>query len=231
MRDVNPRSRERLDISLDGRQIASVAVAAIVLLGVVFVLGLNVGKQLARAEVRPPSSGDALAALDQAPANTGAPVRNEALTYHDRLVKERPAAGPAEPARPQAESAPAASPPPAQPPPPATEQAPAAEPPPQTAPAPASADPAPTTAQPPPERAAPAGDWCVQLGAANDRAESERLAAKFERFAPRIETAVVQGKTWHRVRVGAFASRAAAEKYLKDLSRETGAKGYVTTAR
>jgi DedD protein len=226
MRDVNPRSRERLDISLDGRQIASVVVAAIVLVGVVFVLGLSVGKQLARSEVRPPSSGDALAALDQAPANAGAPVRNEALTYHDRLVKERPAAGPAEPARPQAEGSPAVSPPPAQTPLPAAEQPPAAEPPPQPAPA----DPAPTTAQLP-ERAAPVGDWCVQLGAANDRAESERLAAKFERFAPRIETAVVQGKTWHRVRVGAFATRAAAEKYLKDLSRETGAKGYVTTAR
>jgi len=68
----------------------------------------------------------------------------------------------------------------------------------------------------------------VQVGASNDRSESERIAAKFERFAPRIETALVQGKTWYRVRVGAFATKSAAEKYLKDLSRETGAKGYVT---
>jgi cell division protein FtsN len=75
----------------------------------------------------------------------------------------------------------------------------------------------------------PEGEWCVQLGAANDRGESEKLAAKFERFEPRIEVAEVQGKTWYRVRVGAFATKGAAEKYLKDLARETGAKGFVTT--
>jgi cell division protein FtsN len=227
MRDVNPRSRERFDLSLDGRQIASVVVGAIVVLAVVFVLGLNVGKQLARSEVRPPSSGgDALAALDQAPPSPG--VRDEALTYHDRLVKERPAAAPAAPAvqdatppaPPIAAATAAATPPP----PPASE--PAADP----AARAASDEPRPAPPAAPEERPAtePAGDWCVQLGAANDRVESERIAARFERFAPRIETAVIQGKTWYRVRVGAFATKVAAEKYLKDLSRETGAKGYVT---
>ena len=38
-------------------------------------------------------------------------------------------------------------------------------------------------------------------------------------------------KSGFRVRVGAFASKGAAEKYLKDLARETGAKGFVTNAR
>jgi cell division protein FtsN len=69
----------------------------------------------------------------------------------------------------------------------------------------------------------------VQVGAANDRDEAVRIAAKFERFTPRIVTAVVQGKTWHRVRVGDFETKAEAEKFLKDLSRETGAKGFVTS--
>jgi cell division protein FtsN len=69
----------------------------------------------------------------------------------------------------------------------------------------------------------------VQVGAASDREESERIAGRFQRFNPRIETALVQGKTWYRVRVGAFETKGAAEKYLKDLTRETGAKGFVTS--
>ncbi|MGB8932486.1 MAG: SPOR domain-containing protein, partial [Anaeromyxobacteraceae bacterium] len=93
MRDVNPRSREeRFDLSLDGRQIASVVVGAIVVLAVVFVLGLNVGKQLARGEERPASGADALAALDQNRVAPSPAVRDESLTYHDRLLKERPTA-------------------------------------------------------------------------------------------------------------------------------------------
>src|SRR5512133_2384457 len=108
MRDVNPRSRERFDLSLDGRQIASVVVGAIVVLAVVFVLGLTVGKQLARSECGHEAGGDALAALDQAPAAAAPAVRDEALTYHDRLVKERPSAAPPEPARVPAPAPPAA---------------------------------------------------------------------------------------------------------------------------
>jgi cell division protein FtsN len=226
MRDVNPRSRERFELSLDGRQIASVIVGTIVVLAVVFVLGLNVGKQLARSEAKPTAGGgDALAALDQAPVSPPPAVRDESLTYHDRLVSERPAAGPAQPAapRPEPAPAPAAEREPAPEPPPAADPAPPAEPPPSRAAEPAP-DPEPAAARPVPE-----GEWCVQLGAAADRAESERLAARFERFSPRIEIAEVQGKTWYRVRVGAFATKGAAEKYLKDLARETGAKGFVTT--
>lgn len=217
MRDVNPRSsRESFDLSLDGRQIASVVVGALVVLAVVFVLGISVGKQLARREEQVASGGDALAALDQPQVATGPAVRDESLTYHDRLVKERPtAAAPAEPTSP-----PAAAP---------TDPAAAPQPAPEPAP------PAPAPQPPPDEPPAPAaeqhqsGDWSVQVGAANDREESERIASKFQRFKPRIVTAVVQGKTWHRVRVGAFGTKAEAEKFLKDLSRETGAKGFVTS--
>src|SRR5512133_227074 len=105
MRDVNPRSRERFDLSLDGRQIASVVVGA-----VVFVLGLNVGKQLARSEERPATGGDALAALDQTQVAPAPAVRDESLTYHDRLLKERPTAAQAEPVAPAAPAAAPATP-------------------------------------------------------------------------------------------------------------------------
>ncbi|HEY6006540.1 MAG TPA: SPOR domain-containing protein, partial [Anaeromyxobacter sp.] len=89
MRDPNPRlrpSRERFELSLDGRQVASIVAGALVLLAVVFVLGLKVGEQIAlrRAEREP---GGDLDALDRAPAPP-APVKDEALTFHDRLTKD-----------------------------------------------------------------------------------------------------------------------------------------------
>ncbi|MGB8932321.1 MAG: SPOR domain-containing protein, partial [Anaeromyxobacteraceae bacterium] len=87
----------------------------------------------------------------------------------------------------------------------------------------------PPPAAAPAEPAEPVGEWCVQVGAASDRGESERIAAKFTRFGPRIVSAVVQGKTWYRVRLGDFQTKADAEKFLKDLARETSAKGFVTS--
>jgi cell division septation protein DedD len=39
-----------------------------------------------------------------------------------------------------------------------------------------------------------------------------------------------KGRFW-RVRVGAFDSREAADRYREDVQRETGAKGFVTPSR
>ena len=36
---------------------------------------------------------------------------------------------------------------------------------------------------------------------------------------------------FYRVRVGAFETRQEAERYLRDVARETGAKGFVTPSR
>jgi DedD protein len=206
MRDPNARVRPRdeFQLSLDGRQVASVVVAALVILGVVFVLGLNVGKQIAlrRAAVDP--AGD-LEALDRAPA-APAPAREEPLTFHEELTKPSTAAPP---------PAPAAAP---TPPPPA----------PAAAPAPAPAAPPPAEAAPPPEDK----PWTVQLAASQDRGEAERLASRFAALNTRIEEADVPGKgRFYRVRVGAFDTREAAERYLRDVTRETGAKGFVTPSR
>jgi cell division septation protein DedD len=72
----------------------------------------------------------------------------------------------------------------------------------------------------------------VQLAASQDRAEAERLATRFAALNPRIEEADVPGKgRFYRVRVGAFDSREAAERYREDVARETGAKGFVTPSR
>jgi cell division protein FtsN len=195
------KARETFDVSLDGRQIASIVVGSLVILGVVFVLGLNVGRQIALRQVQSEGNEDALAALDRPPAPPE-PVREDSLTFHDRLTKPPPAAEP-----PAAQAAPAPAPAPAP-------EAPAAE------PAPQADEPAPGTA----------AAFSIQLGASQDRVEAERIAARFKTYHPRVESAEIAGKgTWYRVRIGAFQTREAAERYLKDLARETGVKGYVAS--
>jgi DedD protein len=210
MREPNPRvrPREKFELSLDGRQVASIVVGALVVLALVFVLGLNVGKQLVLRQVEARRAGD-LDALDRAPA---APAgKAEPLTFHDRLTKEAP------------------------PPPPSPEPAP--QPPPAAAPAPAPAEappapPPPAAAAPEPPSAAASKPWTVQLAASEDRGEAERLAARFAALRPRIEEAVVPGKgRFFRVRVGGFDSKDAAQRYLRDVARETGAKGIVVPSR
>jgi cell division protein FtsN len=222
MRDPNPRvrAREKFELSLDGRQIASVVVGALVILAVVFVLGLNVGKQIALRQAESRRAGD-LEALDR-PPTPPAPVKDESLTFHDRLTKQNvPAAPQPEPTPPR--------PPPAPPQPPAP-------PAPAVPPADTAASPqAPAAEEPaaePGKAAAPEKPWTVQLSASADRSEAERLARRFSALNPRIEEADVPGKgRFFRVRVGAFDSRESAERYLRDVARETGAKGFVTTTR
>ncbi|HSN91797.1 MAG TPA: SPOR domain-containing protein, partial [Anaeromyxobacteraceae bacterium] len=86
------------------------------------------------------------------------------------------------------------------------------------------APPAAAPAPPPP------GTFSVQVGASRDRAEADRIAGKFRSSGARVEEADVPGKgTWYRVRVGSFPTREAAERYLRDLARETGVKGYVAS--
>ncbi len=216
MREPNPRQRprERFEVSLDGRQAASIVVGALVILAVVFVLGLNVGKQIGMRQAEVAGAQGDLDALDRAPAP--APAANEPLTFHDRLTKDAPAGQP--PAPPSAAPAPV--------------PAPAAAPRPEiVAPTPA---PEAHPVEPAPPAEPPGADrpWTIQLAAAQDRAEAERTAAKFAALNPRLEQAEVPGKgRFWRVRVGAFETRQAAERYLRDVARETGAKGFVTPSR
>ncbi|HUL60116.1 MAG TPA: SPOR domain-containing protein [Anaeromyxobacteraceae bacterium] len=229
MRDENVPSRERVDLSLDGRQIAAAVVAALVVLGVVFVLGLNVGRAVARREAEAAHVPGDLSALDRPPVQ--APARSEPFTYHDTLTGERPAAPPPAPPVPAPSAAVTAA---------VTAGQPATAPQPgNAAPAGASANaaaPAPAAAAAtaaPLEQAAPArrhATFSVQVGSTRDRAEAERIAARFRARAPRVEAADLGAKgTWWRVRVGAFASRDEARRCLADLSRETGVKGLVAS--
>jgi cell division septation protein DedD len=95
------------------------------------------------------------------------------------------------------------------------------------APKPAAA-PAPAAAPKP----AAAGAFVVQLAATQSRTEADRIAARYRALSPRIEAADVPGKgRFFRVRAGSFATRAEAERYLRDAERESGAKGFVTASR
>lgn len=250
----NTRVDERFEVALDGRQVASVVVGALVLLGVVFVLGYNVGRQVGGRQDRLPASGS-LTALDEA--------GKEPTTFWEQLPRNRPARPPTGPAPgapadeppAQAPAAPAqavaaAPPPPPQEaaPAPAPEPAPAAAAPSEAAvaaaasaagspvPANVAAEPPPPAAEPAPKPRPPArverhGSFTVQVGATQSKGDADRLAARFASRGARVVEgdAAGIGKVW-RVRVGSFPDRAAAARLADRIARETGVKGFVTQA-
>ena len=206
----NVRTRERVELSRDGRQIASIVVGALVLLGVIFVLGLNLGRQLGARQVEA-TRGDALAALDRPPPAPSAPISDDALTFHDRLTRDRPPPV-EEPAPRAAPAAPATLPATL----PATRREPTAVAPRETSPSGPSAP----------------GTFAVQLVSTPSRAEADKLAGKVQEFESRVEAAEVTGRgRVYRVRVGDFETRAEAEKALRSLAARTGAKGMVVSIR
>jgi DedD protein len=80
MRDAQ-RLRQRLDLSLDGRQLVALTVCALLLVSAVFSLGMLIGKKAATSDVGVEISGD-LAALDaqsrkDAPATLHPPKPSE----------------------------------------------------------------------------------------------------------------------------------------------------------
>jgi cell division septation protein DedD len=212
MRDVH-RMKEKLDLSLDGRQVGGLLVGGIVVLGAVFLLGVVVGKRLATHE-QSESAPDILTALDHKAQTT--------LTFQDELTRNAPAVRREEPRReePKREA-------------PEPAKVAKSEPP---APAPAPA-PTPAPARPPEEpRAARApaasaeGAWTLQLSASQSKDEADKFAARLRDrgYAPFIAKAEVPGKgTWYRVRMGGFPTKEAAARYLQDFKRETQLSAFV----
>lgn len=76
-----------------------------------------------------------------------------------------------------------------------------------------------------PEAPAPAPPgWSIQVASFQDRGQAEaRVQELIEQGheAYRVE-ALVSGQTWHRVRIGAFADKAAAEAARRALAERTG---------
>jgi cell division septation protein DedD len=258
MRDAH-RMKDKLDLSLDSRQIVSLLVAGMVVLGAVFVLGVVVGKKLSEAD-RAAQSGDLLTALDQKAAAMQKVNEEPPLTFQKTLTEKaapeppqpKPAVAVAAPPKPL-EAKPAEAPKPApaaeEPKPVVAEAAPAApkgtvpQTPVATRTAPAEArEPARAKtvklAVPPPRApmpaAAPQTGWTLQLHASQEKADADRFAASMREkgYAPYLVAAEVAGRgTWHRVRLGSFPSKDAAAKYLVDFKRETGMDAFVAPAQ
>jgi DedD protein len=246
MRDTH-KLKEKYELSLDNRQIVSITVASLVVLGGVFMLGVVVGKKLSTetAEVKAPA--DLLTQLDEkSKALEQVQAEDASLTFQDELTKKAPTlvAGtpvvkPAEPPKPVEAPKPAE---PVKPEPTAAAQ-PAPEP--VALPETPKPEPVPTRThdagllkeafgkmQKAPETAAD-GAWSIQLAAYQDRGEADRFAAglRDKGYAPYIVEASVPGKgTWFRVRMGRFGTKDAAGRYLEDFKRETAMNAIVTAA-
>ncbi len=214
------RLREKIELTIDDRQVAALAVGALLLLAGMFALGLLVGMQIARRSPQPALAGD-LVALDEqrAHAQRSAPPRAAAVP-EPRPAAPKPAAEStvaAEPARPDAAKK-------ELPPPPTT----------------VSVAPARTVAVTPegppalPEPPADPGKFTVQLGALQDGADAAQLAARAAAVGLKayVAEARLPGKgVWYRVRVGAFADKDSAERFRRDVERELRTSAVVMPAR
>ncbi|MFY0567134.1 SPOR domain-containing protein [Archangium lansingense] len=86
MRDAH-RMKEKFDVSLDNRQIVSLLIAGIIVMGAVFVLGVVVGKKLA-GNAQTAEAPDLLSALDaNAQALQQARETAPSLTFQDELTR------------------------------------------------------------------------------------------------------------------------------------------------
>ncbi len=272
------RIKEKYELSLDNRQIVSLFIAGIVVMGTIFVLGVVVGKNLAGTQ-RSGAAADLLSALDEKAAAMEQ-VRNEPrLTFQDELTrKTAPESTRPSPVESKAtfdskgmaesrfaspsQSAPQ-EPTPSVPPPSETlqdlkeavaakdrlaaESAAGTEK--RSGEQAAPASPAPKPEAPsgkdrvkqaiaraekrPAEPAGKEGGFTLQLAASQARADADRFAERLREkgYAPYVVESDVSGRgRWYRVRMGRFASKEAAVKYLDDFRRETQLEAFVASA-
>lgn len=231
--------KEKIEVSLDGRQIFCLFCGGAVIASLVFVLGVMIGRRV-EARTHPErasasATGDPLAALDQLAAGD---ADGPGLAFADTLrsqsegnplgpvdVSLGKAAAEAEAEAEAAEAQPVPKPVPEvkQPEPPKkVEQPPAAAaaPPPPPKPAPKAAEVAPDKAR-----------FTLQLSSFQTRAEADAFAADLQKsgYTPYIVSADVEGKgTWFRVRVGQFASQEDAMSAKSDFESKQKIIAYVT---
>jgi cell division septation protein DedD len=82
-----------------------------------------------------------------------------------------------------------------------------------------------------PTSSAEPGSFTLQISSTQMRPEADRVAARLRNkgYAPFVVQAEVPGRgKWYRVRLGNFATKEAATRYLADFRRETRLDGFVT---
>jgi len=227
MRDAN-RLKERVELQLDRRQVTSIALVLLVLIGTAFAVGVMVGKNLVPRGKQGPPAGSLLDRLDQVQVDAGAA---EGLTFQEELTRrtppERPAPAPAvvhaPPPKVEHVAAPVVNLPVLSDDAGELEVAVAPKAPPKVPPtAQPKADPAPT---------AVGASFTLQVKATQSQSEAEKFAAKLrlQGYHSSVAEADVPGKGhWYRVRVGRFENRAQAERYLGDFERETHLSAFIT---
>jgi len=208
------RLREKIELTMDDRQVAALAVGALLLLAGMFALGLLVGMQLARRSPQPVLAGD-LAALDEQRAHAQRSPAPKAVA-----VAEAQKPAPAEPTLARAER---------------SEKKEVAAPPTTVSVAPAR----PVAVAPEGPAAMPQppidpGKFTVQLGASQDRTDAAQLASRASAAGLKayVAEARLPGKgVWYRIRIGAFADKDSAERFRRDVERELRAPAVVMPAR
>lgn len=257
MRDSH-RLKEKYELSLDSRQIVTLTVASLVVLGGVFVLGVVVGKKLSTESQKLDQPADILSAADQKTEALAQADKAQPLTFQEELTKRAPEPVPApepvknvvviKPTELKVDAPKPLEPVKADEPKPAEVKVADVKPveAPTRLPETPKSEPVATRTndagalkeafgkvQKAPEAPTPSaeGSWTLQLSAYQDKAEAERFAAglRDKGYAPFIIEANVAGKgTWFRVRMGRFGSKDAASTYLADFKRETSIAGIVT---
>jgi len=227
------RIKDKYELSLDNRQIVTFFVAAIVVIGTVFVLGVVVGKKLASAPAHA-SAPDLLTALDQRAAAMEqvktSPPPEARLTFQEELTKKVADSPPKEVVAPTPES-------PAEP---AKVASPEKSPPSPAAPTVVPELPREklkkaiaAVERPPREVSSPPVAFSLQLSASQAREDADRFAAKLraQGYQPYIvESDLKDRGRWYRVRMGKFSSKEAAARFRDDFHRETKLDAFVTLA-
>lgn len=206
---MKDRHSRHQGIVLSNREVVALGVGSLVVLGVVFYLGVSVGKGLAPAPE--PEPRRTLEVLDQqAEAALGMD-----LTFPETLTKEDPRPAEREAPAPR-ESTKQETPKPQQ-----EKVAEAREP-----ERPKEPEPRPTE----PKAVEASARFTVQLASFPNREEADAFLARVREagLSPRIVEAEIPGKgTYYRVRVGAFDSREEASRFLEDLRQEGRFDGIV----
>ncbi|HTM23376.1 MAG TPA: SPOR domain-containing protein [Kofleriaceae bacterium] len=207
MRAENEVFRDKVEITLEGRQVFYLFFGGAVIASLVFVLGVMVGKRVeARAHVGESTAGttassDPLAALDELGPDPGAAPE---LTYQAELSKPMP-------------------PPPAPPPVPVV-VAPRPEDKPSDKPADKPAD----------EQPQPKKKFALQISSFRDKPDADAMVKSLTQagYSPYITEAEVEGKgTWYRVRIGTYETYDAANEAKDKFEAAQKMTAYVSRVR
>jgi cell division septation protein DedD len=238
--------KDKIEVSLDGRQIFCLFCGGAVIASLVFVLGVMVGRRVEargnpeRAAAGTPAS-DPLAALDQFAAQGD----SDADTATDAQLPSALREGQAAPPTPVDVSLAHPAPAPAAAPKPQPEPEPKAEP---VKPEPPKAEPpkpepkvvAAPPAKPvePPKAEPPKGDgkgrFTLQLSSFQTRGEADAFIAELKKsgYAPTVTEANVPGKgTWFRVRLGGYSSYDEAMAGKAEFESKAKIIAYVTRVK